>query len=195
MKWWEKTVEYKFIKEFINLDDFVAPLDGNEEKAGDAIFSNDNHWVLIEFKKDESSIASEKDKFEKYQEAKQALSSKDDHHIIVYGELSKESKNINLHAKTYFSEKAISQIAEALQSGIEIKKFKNYLDAFLQYKKGSKVEGGSGGYGFVAGVTNGGQITKCLTLEEFSEEVELSIKLRQEPTQSQSYSMKGPGGW
>jgi len=195
MKWWEKTIEYKFIKEFIHLDDFVAPLDGNEEKAGDAIFSNNNYWVLIEFKKDKSSIASEQDKFENYYEAKKELSEKDTHHIIVYGKLNKESKNIDLRAQTYFSEKDISQITKTLQYGIGTNEFKNYLDVFLKYKKGSKVEGGSGGYSFVAGVTNDGQITKCLTLEEFSKEVELSIKLKQEPTRSQSYTMKGPGRW
>ena len=193
MKWWEKTVEYKFIKEFIDLDDFVAPLDGNHEKASDAIFSNDNHWVLIEFKKDKSSITSEQDKFEKYQEAKIELSSKDNHHIMVFGELNEETNNIDLHAQTYFSEKVISQIDETLKSGIETDEFKNYLDAFLKYKKGSLVEDGSGGYGFVAGVTSNGDITKCLTIEEFSKGVGISIELGQKPTQSQSYTMKGPG--
>ena len=56
MNWWGKTVEYKFIKEYIDLDSFIAPLDGNEEKAGDAIFGENENFILIEFKKDKDSI-------------------------------------------------------------------------------------------------------------------------------------------
>lgn len=40
MKWWEKTIEYKFVIDMANKGKFVvAPLDGDEERAGDAIIS------------------------------------------------------------------------------------------------------------------------------------------------------------
>lgn len=51
VRWWEKTVEYKFVIEFsdrLNL----APLDGKEETAlGDLIASMASRFFLIEFKK------------------------------------------------------------------------------------------------------------------------------------------------
>lgn len=184
MKWWEKTVEYKFIQEFINLNSLIAPLDGNEEKAGDAIFSNDDKWVLIEFKKDKSSIASEKKKFNDYDKAKNALKDKDSHHIIIYGELNEEEKNITLKSQRYFAE-IEKEINETLQVGIKTKEFKEYLEEFLSYKKGSEVKGGSDSYGFIVGITEEGDITKCLTLEEFSEEFNV-LSLKQEITQTQS---------
>ena len=71
MKWWEKTVEYFFILNCVGNYMRVAPLDGKEERAGDAIFSKSNNWVLIEFKKDKSSLVSEKGKFNDYSAAKQ----------------------------------------------------------------------------------------------------------------------------
>lgn len=39
-KWWEKTVEYRFVLTAAEHGSmFAAPLDGEEEKAGDTIFS------------------------------------------------------------------------------------------------------------------------------------------------------------
>lgn len=38
MKWWEKTVEYKFVMEMANAKKlFLSPLDGKEERAGDEL--------------------------------------------------------------------------------------------------------------------------------------------------------------
>ncbi len=34
MKWWEKTVEYYFVRKYL-IDSAIAPLDGDEELAGD----------------------------------------------------------------------------------------------------------------------------------------------------------------
>ena len=101
MKWWEKTVEYKFIKEYIDLDSFIAPLDGNEEKAGDAIFGENENFILIEFKKDKDSIQDEQKKFLDFTSAKNTLSKKDEHHILIYGEIN--NQDLILKAKTYFS--------------------------------------------------------------------------------------------
>ena len=47
--WWEKTVEYLFVRQAKFLK--IAPLDGNHEKAGDAILRNKNgKYYLVEFK-------------------------------------------------------------------------------------------------------------------------------------------------
>ena len=174
MKWWEKTIEYKFIKECIDLDSFIAPLDGNEEKAGDAIFGQNENFILIEFKKDEHSIKDEQKKFIDFNSAKNILSSKDEHHILIYGEIN--NKDLILNAKTYFSEKII-ELNREFSNGKTLKEFKTYLDLFLKYKKGSKTEGGAGSYGLVAGVTQEGNITKFLTLEEFSTAMNLSLNI------------------
>lgn len=60
--WWEKTVEYAFVRSAHFLS--VSPLDGNHEQAGDAILSNkENKFYLIEFKKEDSNQEDEIDKY------------------------------------------------------------------------------------------------------------------------------------
>jgi len=177
MKWWEKTVEYKFIQEYIDLDSFIAPLDGNEEKAGDAIFGKNDNFILIEFKKDESSIKNEQNKFNDFNSAKEKLSESDGHHILIYGEIN--NKDLILNAKTYFSEKTI-ELNKRFSNGKTLEEFKKYLDSLLELKKGLKTEGGTGSYGLVAGVTQDGSITKCLTLEEFSVEMSLNLNIEKQ---------------
>lgn len=60
-KWWEKTVEYLFVIQYLSMiypDNFlkIAPLDGDHEQAGDVILCNPNNkYYLIEFKKRSSS--------------------------------------------------------------------------------------------------------------------------------------------
>jgi len=195
MKWWEKTVEYKFIKEYIDLDSFIAPLDGKEEKAGDAIFGNNEKFILIEFKKDENSIKDEQKKFSNFVLAKQTLQDKDNHHILIYGEI--DNKNLILKAKTYFSRNNII-LSEKFTNGKTLEEFKNYLDKFLVFKKGSKTESGAGGYGLVAGVTQEGEITKCLTLEEFDYEMKLNLNIEKNNDNNiepPAPSFPSPGGW
>jgi len=195
MKWWEKTVEYKFIKEYIDLDSFIAPLDGKEEKAGDAIFGNNEKFILIEFKKDENSIKDEQKKFSNFVLAKQTLQDKDNHHILIYGEI--DNKNLILKAKTYFSRNNII-LSEKFTNGKTLEEFKNYLDKFLVFKKGSKTESSAGGYGLVAGVTQEGEITKCLTLEEFDYEMKLNLNIEKNNDNNiepPAPSFPSPGGW
>lgn len=191
MKWWEKTVEYKFIKEYVDIDSFIAPLDGNEEKAGDAIFGENEKFILIEFKKDKDSIKDEEKKFFDFASASNTLSKKDEHHILVYGEI--DNQNLILKAKTYFSRNDI-ELSKKFSNGKTSKEFKKYLDDFLKSKKGSKVEGGAGSYGLVAGLTQDGSITKCLTLEEFFAEksLNLNIEIQNNIELSTSFS---PGSW
>ncbi len=68
--WWGKTVEYYFVKKYVELDMLIAPLDGNEEKAADAILSNVDSWALIEFKRSDSELSNEYKKFNDYESAK-----------------------------------------------------------------------------------------------------------------------------
>jgi hypothetical protein len=87
MKWWEKTVEYLFVLLAVRDHNVIAPLDGIEELAGDAIFCSKNKWILIEFKKDEASINDENRKFKDlgFKNVMTAFKDKDGHHFIIYG--------------------------------------------------------------------------------------------------------------
>lgn len=119
MKWWEKTIEYKFVIDMANKGKFVvAPLDGDEERAGDAIISAEYGWLLIEFKKDKKAIDDEKAKFNCYWAAEEELKGKDQHHLIIYGESNgKLPDSLKLVVKTYFGgvEIDFAQLKEQLK--------------------------------------------------------------------------------
>lgn len=179
--WWEKTVEYTFVLQLANAGKlFVAPLDGNHERAGDAIVVSGNRWVLIEFKKDADSLSTEKAKFVRYQQAIDALSERDSHHHIVYGQESKDSiERLQLCSQTYFSGIGCDP-TEILGSGAEFKEFKQYVEDYTKFKKG--VKGGIGGgslsmdeFTFVAGVNADNNIVNCLSLTAFQRELGLEI--------------------
>lgn len=191
MLWWEKTVEYFFVQKYVDLKMFIAPLDGAHEKAGDAIFSNEKKWLLIEFKRNAKSIMEEESKFTDFPNAKKLLQAKDSHHLIIYGEA--KNSNFQLMCQRYFSGITID-INHALESGTSKGSFLQYLHEFIRHKKG---ETGAGGYSFVAGVSSDGSITKCMKLSEFSEalnlEKEIVQKIAREQEPSRSYSEHSPG--
>jgi len=185
--WWEKTVEYFFVQKYVDLNMFIAPLDGDHEKAGDAIFSNVNTWVLIEFKRGKSTISDELEKFTNYELAKNSLEPIGSHHLIIYGDV--ENGNFKLKCKQYFSGKDVA-IEHALVSGTKKDIFINYLKRFVEFKKTSK--GGAGGYSFVAGVSSDGAVTKCMKVSEFAEALQLEQALQQRLQQKQEQSYSGP---
>lgn len=61
--YFEKTVEWAFVKRYLPKGSFAAPLDGAHEAAGDALFSDGLNWLLIEFKINDIAIRKERDKF------------------------------------------------------------------------------------------------------------------------------------
>jgi hypothetical protein len=61
---WEKTVEWSYVRKHLRCEDFAAPLDGDEEKAGDVAIGFENlSWCLIEFKRDRGALKSEREKY------------------------------------------------------------------------------------------------------------------------------------
>ncbi len=135
--WWEKTVEYKFILDAereVGLR-FAAPLSGVQERAGDGVFSSDSKIVLIEFKRSESELDSEHDKFVNYENAVKALRSKDGHHFLVYGSCETNEEELRLHACNYFSRNVASSALGALNYGLEPSAFKEYLVKLVALKK------------------------------------------------------------
>lgn len=64
LHWWEKTVEYAFVRQLLPKAALAIPLDGNPETAlGDFLMSESATFRLIEFKARQDSIQSEKRKF------------------------------------------------------------------------------------------------------------------------------------
>lgn len=65
---WEKTVEWIFVRKYYEPRMFAAPLDDTAEGAGDVLinFSGIKKWLVIEFKSDETKIPTERGKFPIY---------------------------------------------------------------------------------------------------------------------------------
>ena len=63
--WWEKTVEYWFVRRVMPEVADAFPMAGHEEKSfGDLLLADNNEFRLIEFKAREDGIDDEKWKFE-----------------------------------------------------------------------------------------------------------------------------------
>lgn len=178
MEWWEKTVEYYFIKKYISEDVLLSPLTDNEDLiARDSLFSTDNKWVIIEFKRDFESSKYEKNKFIDYCEAKSKLENKDGHHFIVHGEYNEEySERFYLVAHTYFS-KYLLNPDNIFYDGIGFQTFIEYIKELSKYKKIKEGIGGSGGFSFVASFNDMGEIINCMSLKEFADITDIRYEL------------------
>jgi hypothetical protein len=162
----------------------TAPLDGNHEKAADTILASVKGWVLIEFKRYENQLDSEKRKFKNYDQAELSLSGQDSHHFLVYG--VPEYNKVGLKAKTYFSRGEV-YVESIIHSDVQYDEFNEYLRRFLSFKEtGEGSEGGglAKNYSHVAGVSGNGTITKCMSLEEYDMTFKLNLtpKKTQQPT-------------
>ncbi|EHY0994017.1 hypothetical protein [Vibrio parahaemolyticus] len=153
--WWEKTVEYSYVRKHLGDYEIIFPLDGNLEKLGDTMVGDSLRWIIIEFKACKSWEKPEKDKFEKYgvgryRKAKLSLqkmfgieNSKGEalgikHHFIVYGELN-DVDDLYLKAERYFSEqnKLVFSPKNLLSDGIEESRFIEYIKKFNAWKSSS----------------------------------------------------------
>ncbi|RZF83684.1 hypothetical protein EXT46_05155 [Pseudoalteromonas sp. CO325X] len=192
MKWWEKTVEYYFIRKFIPDEMILSPLDGEQEKAGDAFLSSSEKWVVLEFKKDLKSLATEKKKYKNYDLAAAELSSSDSHHFLIYGQIAKGK--FGLGGKTYFSNSPVSKISEIFEAGKEKEEFISYLERLIEHK--SKVDESSGGsvgsYSFVAGINKDNKVTSCMNLYEFGLDHGLKLEPKPEIKREVEHERSGP---
>ena len=169
--WWEKTVEYKFILWLSKENNgFLAPLDGDHERAGDTLISLNCKWLLIEFKRDRDSTLSEIKKFKNYENARAALSARDGHHFLVFGKPS-DGNQVDLYALTYFSLNGTTDLKAILSAGTNLEDFSKYVESFVAFKKDPKSGGNSGArfedYAMVAGVSEEGNVVTCMSLQEF----------------------------
>lgn len=185
--WWEKTVEYYFVKKYVELDYFVAPLDGYKEHAGDTILGNEDRWMLIEFKRDNSCIKNERLKYANFEKARDALLKYSGHHIIIYGKAS--GSDIDLVCQGYFSKKPVD-INQVLTIGTDIDSFFTYVRNLVTFK--SDAVGSSDGFGLVAGISSDGKVTKCMRLSEFGHAIKLEKHLQQKLDASPEPSRPSP---
>ena len=188
--WWEKTVEYAFVQNYVEIKMAVAPLGGVQEKGGDAILKKDDCWLLIEFKKDHGSLSSEEDKFEpgKYSEAKEALKDSGNHHFLVYGTV--DDGELDLKGQLYFGTKEI-EIKDLLKQGTDEETFLSYYHDFIAYKK-SKEGSSGGGITCVVGVNSSGKATKVMSAHEYEKTLVLTKKLNYELEQRNRRKSSSP---
>ena len=186
--WWEKTVEYYFVKKFVSDDELIAPLDGKHELAGDAMLAAGLKWVLIEFKKNFACLESEAVKFSDYQRAAKELSSQDNHHYLIYGrfgvtEASPKTKVFGIGACTYFSRSCLEDYQDLLASGTDIQTFARYLEALTKHKKQPPGDGSSGGmnmanYAQVLGINADGKVVTCSSQAEFGKALGMTSRIQ-----------------
>ncbi|SEQ54306.1 hypothetical protein SAMN03159444_01899 [Pseudomonas sp. NFACC02] len=198
-KWWEKTVEYKFVADAAvnGLMDFVAPLSGRHERtAGDAVFGVDAKLVLVEFKATFADVASEETLFEAYGEAQEALQHYT-HHFVVYGTLcSGEVPDLELIAERYFVRETEQPALELLGRGVSKQIFDQYLEALSQFKEEDGRAKGKGhvspaAMSTVIGVSNG-RVVGVMSLHDYAPSLAPAPTLSQVPTPT--YRPRGPGG-
>lgn len=189
--WWEKTVEYAFVTR--NVFDCATPLSGIPEKAGDTIFSNGERFVLVEFKRDVSTLSSEIVKYKDYEAAKAALSGADGHHIFVYGDRAQkttEGVRLQLAVRTYFSAVPIVDL-DMHAVGLPKRAFDAYIEALVKFKND---DGRSGGGDFMAAMSTVIGITRdrktvTISLNEYRTHIlkhQLANQLRKNATRGPS---------
>lgn len=174
MRWWEKTVEYQFVLEASQdsrCQNYLAPLDGDDERVGDAMFARDGRFTLLEFKKDFQSVDREKEKFRDYPRAKAALADRDAHHCLVFG--AEDSAGFFLDCFTYFSRVKRGKVSDIFLHGLDPNQFSLYLKELTRFKDLSAEAAGGGRaldlahYGLVVGVGTDGGARGAITLEEY----------------------------
>ncbi len=198
--WWEKTVEYLFVLTYMNRKVLLAPLDGNHEAGGDLVARQDDQWVLIEFKRYESSINDEIHKFaepskDSFDKAKSALGGSDGHHLLIFGEKSR-SEPVALKVLSYFQHQNVEP-NDAISCGITQKEFNNYLSKFLHFKFGETAVGTGGrslDYSTVIAVNGDGEVTHCEGLAGYCGRMNLGPGFSPDltPTTTPSFGMGGP---
>lgn len=171
--WWEKTVEYAFItRYFFNA---ATPLSGVQERAGDAFFQEGTKFLLVEFKRDASTLASELEKYTNYQKAKIELSGKDGHHLLIYGgevTVTPTDVILELAALTYFGREPLMEI-DMRAIGVEKKEFDAYVERLVEFKKQDARSGGGdfmASMNTVVGVSPDKKVVSA-TLDEYREVV------------------------
>ena len=197
-KWFEKTVEYAFVRRFA---DFLAcPLDGSLETMGDTIFSTGHTFFLMEFKVDASSasVASERNKYADAEASIEVLRgySSSRCHWAVFGGL--KDQRFYLAMKNYVDFLAnidVSMYANARllkMSGAGKENFCVYLETVIEEKLKGKKEGGGGiveSLSHMLVVNDQGEVASA-----FDSALGLNLKMKKQLLQAQEQTQKQTRG-
>lgn len=188
MIWWEKTVEYSYVRNIITGDEALSPLDGNAEKAfGDLIQKSNHLFKLIEFKKSKLEFKSELEKYEKHKVSRDSCKSVAawfekncpdlpkmkgaTAHWLVYGDLFE--KQLVVRACPYhFTDTKPNEIDPRNTSGTSIENFKEYLSALNEIRGKDSVGSGS-----LVLASVGETTVATMTIGEFSNNFSLNLEL------------------
>ena len=152
--WWEKTVEYLFVKKYVPDDTLLIPLDGRHELASDGFFFNGTKWVLIEFKAKLKDVKSEKKKYKNYEACRRELENDSRHHCFLYGEETEDGK-LDVKSCTYFKNNIrIGCVSCIKHYGETPDKFTTYLTKLIGHKIKSTELKETLDYSMVMGVTS-----------------------------------------
>ncbi|QND84658.1 Uncharacterized protein ChrSV_2432 [Chromobacterium vaccinii] len=190
--WWEKTVEYYFVRKLLDDETAISPLDGKHEILGDALLKSDLGWILIEFKKDQSCFSSEKAKFKNWDIAQNLLANRDAHHFLIFGVYdSAKTPSFNVRGCTYFSRQKPNGYVGMKASGVSIDVFTQYLQDFMAQRKLPDGDEGSGvsveAYAQVLGVNQKGDVVTCASLQEFGFALEKTLALKKQHVREITY--------
>ncbi|WP_019467619.1 hypothetical protein [Dyella japonica] len=170
LHWFEKTVEYAFVMNHARHLTWATPLDGNHERAADAIFTiEDSKWLLIEFKRAAGDFSSEERKFASHALAKEALSGDGEClHFFVYGTLPSGGRQLELTATPYWKQSPMLSVSELLDTkGTRDREFFwEYLHRLVEQKESAQGSQGGPDYSLIAAVTNEGHIRAISSLSE-----------------------------
>ncbi|ULJ63221.1 hypothetical protein MIS46_04010 [Wielerella bovis] len=204
--WWEKHVEYKYIRDNINLS--AMPLDGDfHEQAGDNIFTQDKFFRIIEFKshQDDKTIKAEIQKYHFYEDGKRYKCNKEkfkelhfeafkNHsfrhcHFVVYGDvfLKDEKPEFKLCNRQYIEFLYPDEFKSEEQveySQIPYDSFIEYLAFIISKKSGTETttDSCSGQFANVLVIDNEGNVIP------FSDVI--SSPIIQQSLQSQGVTIK-----
>ncbi|WP_139219328.1 hypothetical protein [Ralstonia sp. NFACC01] len=138
--WWEKTVEYLYASREMAQYAFVAPLAGKHEAAGDLVLRDLNaRWNLVEFKRAEPDIDSEREKYDCVSDAFKLFvtafgtGKRNLPHFIVFGHLD-EQGTLALQARHYWGRWTGVEIATDRSVPVNaISRFGQTYEHFISY--------------------------------------------------------------
>ncbi|MGH1601247.1 hypothetical protein [Campylobacter majalis] len=198
MIWWEKTVEYYFVRNYLS-DADIAPFDGDVEKLGDALVNNNAKSVLIEFKRNYSDLKTDRQKYKSYENALENMENEgfvdNNFHIFIFGKLDENGK-FALSGRKYWLESTDSFDLPCdfndyvSKNGADIDQFNKYIKILFRLKGGEN--GSLGGYAIMAKTNKG---LTAVSLSEYLTqvlklEIKKELKFEQKPEQSRNF---GPG--
>lgn len=181
--WYEKTVEYAFVRKFLNID--AMPLSGAAEKIGDTMFYEDNHFYIVEFKRGKnigSEIESEQNKYSDHSKSMDALAINDatQSHYVIFGKIN-EQKKFGLFAAKYidfvrnsYNPWPITNLHTSFTPITSQKTLKEYLQLLIEEKESSSSSNSNVDYGNTLIVDKDGNA--CALSDKDSLKNELNLK-------------------